>query len=210
MRRRVHKNQVIIMVLAALIAVAGFVTYDKNSKALIAGLWKDTVDTEAKEVAFTMDGSEIVSMYPGTEMVSMYDGTEVIENPGESILTNATASNEEYAAQVKLNREQVRSKNKEALMTVINNETLSKEQKQEAVDAVTKMTETAEKEANAEMMLKAKGFKNAVVSISDNSCDVVVEMPEQSDAKRAQVEDIVKRKTGVPASSIVITVLSKD
>lgn len=210
MRRRVHKNQVIIMVLAALIAVAGFVTYDKNSKALIAGLWKDTAGTEVKEVAFTMDGSEIVSMYPGTEMVSMYDGTEVIENPGESILTNATASNEEYAAQVKLNREQVRSKNKEALMTVINNETLSKEQKQEAVDAVTKMTETAEKEANAEMMLKAKGFKNAVVSINDNSCDVVVEMPEQSDAKRAQVEDIVKRKTGVPASSIVITVLSKD
>ncbi len=210
MRRKVHKNQVIIMVLAALIAVAGFVTYDKNSKAMIAGLWKDTPDTEAKEVAFTMDGSEIVSMYPGTEMVSMYDGTEVIENPGESILTNATANNEEYAAQVKLNREQVRSKNKEALMTVINNETLSKEQKQEAVDAVTKMTETAEKEANAEMMLKAKGFKNAVVSISDNSCDVVVEMPEQSDAKRAQVEDIVKRKTGVPASSIVITVLSKD
>ena len=67
------------------------------------------------------------------------------------------------------------------------------------------MTDLAEKESSAEMMLEAKGFTNVVVSITDEECDVVLDMGDVTDAKRAQVEDIVKRKTGVAAENIVIT-----
>ena len=55
------------------------------------------------------------------------------------------------------------------------------------------------------MLLEAKGFTDVVVSITDESCDVVLNMGEVTDAKRAQVEDIVKRKTNVAADKIVIT-----
>jgi stage III sporulation protein AH len=44
-----------------------------------------------------------------------------------------------------------------------------------------------------------------VVSITDDSCDVVVNLEGITDAQRAQVEDIVKRKAGVSAENIVIT-----
>ena len=68
------------------------------------------------------------------------------------------------------------------------------------------MTDISEKEEAAEMLLEAKGFTNVVVSITDNSADVVLDMgADASDAKRAQVEDIVKRKTGVSAENIIIT-----
>ena len=60
------------------------------------------------------------------------------------------------------------------------------------------------------MLLKAKGFSNVVVSVSDESCDVVLDMGDVTDAKRAQVEDIVKRKTGIAADKIVITTLSNS
>ena len=63
-------------------------------------------------------------------------------------------------------------------------------------------------EADAEMLLEAKGFTNVVVSISEDCCDVVLDMGEVTDAKRAQVEDIVKRKTGVTVDKIVITPLN--
>ena len=46
---------------------------------------------------------------------------------------------------------------------------------------------------------------DVVVSMNDDGCDVVLNMGEATDAKRAQVEDIVKRKTGVSADKIVIT-----
>ena len=44
-----------------------------------------------------------------------------------------------------------------------------------------------------------------MVSITDDNCDVVLNMGEVTDSKRAQVEDIVKRKTNVSAEHIVIT-----
>lgn len=36
--------------------------------------------------------------------------TEDVENPGETVLTSVTSGDSDYAAKVKLNREQVRSK----------------------------------------------------------------------------------------------------
>ena len=70
------------------------------------------------------------------------------------------------------------------------------------------MTNIAEMETGAEILLEAKGFTDVVVSITEDSCDVVLNMGEVTDAKRAQVEDIVKRKTGVSADKIVITPLN--
>ena len=136
---------------------------------------------------------------------TMSTEAEETMNPGETVLTSAKVVSSDYAAQVKLNREQVRSKNREVLQAIIDNDSLDEAQKKEAVNEMIQLTDIAEKEANAEMMLEAKGFTNAVVSISEDSCDVVLNMGEVTDARRAQVEDIVKRKTGVAAENIVIT-----
>ena len=58
-------------------------------------------------------------------------------------------------------------------------------------------------------MLRKKKISDVVVSITDNEADVVLNMGDVTDAKRAQVEDIVKRKTGISAENIVITPLSQ-
>ena len=131
---------------------------------------------------------------------------EDVKNPGEAVLI---ASNNEdstdLASKVKANREQIRSQNKESLLEIINNSGIGEEQKQDAINAMIAMTNIAEREAAAEMLLEAKGFTDVVVSITDDNADVVLNMGEVTDAKRAQVEDIVKRKTNVAAENIVIT-----
>ena len=128
-----------------------------------------------------------------------------IENPGEAVLTSSTVSNIDYASEMKLSREQVRSKNKETLLEVVNNTTISDELKQDAINKMIALTDIAERENAAEMMLEAKGFTDVVVSISDDTCDVVLNMGDVTDAKRAQVEDIVKRKTNISGENIIIT-----
>ena len=50
------------------------------------------------------------------------------------------------------------------------------------------------KEVAAETLLASKGFAEAVVSLSEDSADVVVNASELSDANRAQIEDIITRK----------------
>ncbi len=208
MKKVFHKNQIVITTLAVLIAIAGYVSYDRKN----AG-----ADDEAKIVSNTdvlSQGAEadadsdmdLALEISDEDMVeTMSTETDEIDNPGETVLTSAGTAASDYAAQVKLNREQVRSKNREMLQSIIDNESLEEAQKQDALNEMIALTEIAEKEANAEMMLEAKGFTNVVVSIGEDTCDVVLDMGEVTDAKRAQVEDIVKRKTGMAAENIVIT-----
>lgn len=130
---------------------------------------------------------------------------EQVKNPGETVLTSSKVSNVDFAVEAKLNREQVRSQNKEDLMEVINSTALSDTEKQAAVDKMVTLTDIAQRESDAEMLLEAKGFTDVVVNITDNAADVVLNMGDVTDAKRAQIEDIVKRKAKVAAENIVIT-----
>lgn len=203
MKKIVHKNQIVITTLAVLIAIAGYVTYDRKS---------DTSDQEVKTAANadveTAGDASVEDAALKTDISDEEElaaaSTEDVENPGETVLTGAM-ENSDYAAKVKLNREQVRSKNKETLQAIIDNQSLDDSKKKEAVDKMVSLTDIAEKESAAEMLLEAKGFTDVVVSMNDDGCDVVLNMGEATDAKRAQVEDIVKRKTGVAAEKIVIT-----
>ena len=133
-----------------------------------------------------------------------------IDNPGETVLTSTNVSNIDFAVEAKLNREQVRSQNKEDLMEVINSTALSDKEKQDAVDKMVTLTDIAQRESDAEMLLEAKGFTDVVVSITEDAADVVLNMGDVTDAKRAQIEDIVKRKTKVAAEKIVITPITTE
>ena len=190
MKKIVHKNQVVITTLALLLAIVGYISYDAKTSSQK----KDTVAEIEKE----------------NQDFALADNTEEPLNPGETILTSTIVDYADYASEVKLNREQIRSKNKESLLQIINDESIDDAQKKDAIQTMISITEIAEKEADAEMLLKAKGFSNVVVSVSDESCDVVLDMGDVTDAKRAQVEDIVKRKTGIAADKIVITTLSSS
>lgn len=147
----------------------------------------------------------------GTELADAGENTggmaeTGMENPGEAVLTGGTSVSE-YIAGVQLNREQIRAKNKEMLMQLINSDQVSEAEKQTAVQNMIQLTEISEKENAAETLLKAKGFVDPVVSITDGQVDVVVNAVSITDQERAQIEDIVKRKTEVGAEGIVITLL---
>ncbi len=125
------------------------------------------------------------------------------EIPGEAVFTSTEGV--ALLSDAKLLKEQTRAKNKETLLEIINSEGISDEQKQAAVDSMVEMTAIAEKEAAAEILLEAKGFQDVVVSINGDGVDVVVNVPALDDIMRAQIEDIVKRKTEVSAENIIIS-----
>ena len=205
MKKGSHKNQIIITTLALLLAVVGYISYDNRDTFMNA---KDVLSTEIEAVngkADTKESKECEDTQASDALET--DSTEEILNAGETVLTSASTESEECVAQVKLGREQVRSKNKEALQKIIDDAEVSEAEKKSAVDAMVKLTENAQMEEDAQMMLEAKGFKNAVVSLSDECCDVIVGKDDVTDEKRAQIEDIIKRKTNIGASNIVISTM---
>lgn len=191
MKHIVKKNQIIITALAIVIAVAGYLNYSGNQL-------QETISQNAvlEDQILQENG------------IDTADVDEITQTPGEAVLTSLTGAS--FSAEAKLTREQLRAQNKETLMEVINNELIDEAQKQNAIDSITSLTEQAEREAAAELLLDAKGFEGSVVSITDNSADVVINMAEITDAQRAQIEDIVKRKTQVAGENIVITPVSGD
>jgi len=127
--------------------------------------------------------------------------------PGEAVYTSTQAVSS--LAGVKLIKEQTRAKNKETLLEIINSTSLSESQKQDAVNGMMELTEIAEKEMAAEILLEAKGFEGAVVSVNGDMADVVVCVEELDDMKLAQIEDIIVRKTGILPENIIISSMTE-
>lgn len=216
------KNQVIITALALMIAAAGYVSYTYGNEEDLAAatsqeVTEDTYDISEEDALLeddiftdTEDPALDTAQEESDDKKAAADTEETsVENPGETVLTGTVVENVNFAVEMKMNREQVRSENKESLQAIIDSETLSDAQKQDAVDKMVALTDIAEKEAAAEMLLEAKGFTDVVVSISsDGGADVVLDMGDVTDAKRAQIEDIVSRKAGIAAEKIVITPIS--
>ena len=177
------RNQWMIALLAVLIAAAGYVNY--------SGFEIETKETSSKN-------AENVS-------VKVEDDDTPV---GEAVLTSADVSN--YVAQAKLNREQTHGKAKETLQEIISNEKLTDNEKAAAVEKLAVLSENLEKEVAAEELLGAKGFLNSIVSIDEDNTDVMIQQKEVSKIEKAQIEDIVTRKTGCKVEDIVITTIKTD
>ncbi len=95
-------------------------------------------------------------------------------------------------------------------MEIINSASADEASIQEATNSMIALTDIAEKETSAEILLEAKGFSEVVVSVTDGTADVVVGMSQLTDAQCAQIIDIVSRKTSVAEENIIITPVSAD
>lgn len=219
MKKIAKKNQIVIATLAVMIAAAGYMNYSgklfpnktktQETNSELAN--KELLDISGEDASVSsgdMKSQEGDSGSGADSNAGSTDDGSVDGTPGEAVLTNGSVSS--VVSQAKVSREQVRSKNKETLQNIIDNKNLSAEEKEKAVNQMVQMTETAEKESAAESLLAAKGFHNSVVSITDDQADVIVGASELSDANRAQIEDIVTRKTGVAAQNIVINPVNAD
>ena len=216
------KNQMIITALAAMIAVAGYLNYSGTGldEDLLSANSSAIEDTEDASVAEDISAEDIYAQ-TGTEetgdIASLDEDTEAAEEEaepaaeeqaeaevGDTVMVGSSVG-VGLVSEAKVTREQTRSRNKEILMELINSTNITDEQKQGAIDEMVEMTDIAEKELAAETLLSAQGFNDVVVSINESSADVVVSNTQVSDAERAQIEDIVKRKTGIEAANITIT-----
>lgn len=229
MKKLMKKNQIIITVLAVMIAVAGYLSFTSKEVSIIdedgnpveltgADVQETLQESDDSNLAETMN-TEVIEGSEDESVVGQIEGADgnsddaqvsapVNDSIGEAVLTNAGVV--DAIVNAKLNREQVRSKSQEVLMEIVNNESIDQESKQTAVDELVAMTEVMEKESVCEQQLMAKGFDECVVLISDDCVDVTVNRSELSEVEKAQIEDIVTRKTGCDVSQVVITVIPNE
>lgn len=238
MKNMVKKNQVMITALALMIAVAGYLNFAGNriTQEEIVTTGSDTVETakvtgddsqyediqsmdselvleEDNYLEQSMDDILAEDITVDEENADLEAGSDSVEEitgdvPGEAVFTSVAGMDSLSGA--KLLKEQTRAKSRKTFLEIINNTNIAEEQKQEAIDGMIELTDVAEKETAAEILLEAKGFEDVVVSITDDMVDVVVNTAELTEAQRAQIEDIVVRKTGMNPEAIVISTLAQQ
>lgn len=193
MKRLFRKNQLIITALVILVGIAGYLSFTQQSVQETLN-WVE----QESEQSDTEENQELAA-----EEVAEVDETTKEENVGEAVLTNAQINDAFYG--VKLEREQVRAENKEVLSEILNNKNATEDQKKEAVNSMMEMSDFAEKENAAETVLVAKGFRGAVVSMTKEGVDVVMQEEKLEGGQLTQIMDIVARKTGISMDNIVIS-----
>ncbi len=175
----------------------------------------DNEDAAAEEKSASADGEkEDDTKASDSEEVTAYDvsdsGEVVVDDsdkdtssPGEAVLVSTTTAPDFFVSR-KLAREQTRAANKEELMAIVDSANLTEEAKEDAVNSIIKMTDTAEKENATETLLEAMGFSDVIVTIEGELVDVVVNAASLNEQEVAKIEDTVKRKTGVESKDINI------
>ena len=196
MKKVSGKNRLAIIALAVMIGVAGYMSFADGGK-------------DKKTPKDKKDQVEVISYDEVAEGLSEdveLNGPE--DEVGDAVLTSASASGiSSNMAAVKLTREQSRSKSRETLMDIIGDEALSDDAKKEAADTYVKLNDTIEMETDIETVLSAKGYKDVVVTIGEQTIDVTLGVAELDETEKAQIEDIVTRKSGYNISDVAISVM---
>ena len=238
MKNMIKKNQMMITALAIMIAVAGYLNFagtkvtDEEVMSVNGEITTDDFrnlamnDSDSDYTSFTDLSDEDIEQASGDinsldldvtmaenggvdeELAEALAEEQMEDVPGEAVFTSAGSMS--VLSGAKLQKEQTRAQNKATLLEIINNANISETQKQEAVNSMISMTDIAEKETGAEILLEAKGFDDAIVSINGDGVDVVVNTTELTEAQRAQIEDIVIRKTGVSPESVIISTVNSN
>ena len=230
------KNRLVILALSVMIGVAGYLNFNAGKRDDLLRQKAKETNADAEVISYDSDKADVtedgLTDQADKETMGISDNTEVgeaasentdttyleqaaleenvelnsgEEDIGEAVLTSAQTMKSNLAT-AKLNREQSRARSKEALLAIINDETMDSAAKDEAVNSYVKLTDTIEKETDAETVLTAKGYTDCIVTVNDDTVDVTLPVANLSDTERAQVEDIVTRKTGYDVSQLVITI----
>ncbi len=117
---------------------------------------------------------------------------------------DANAVTETFFSAYRSEREATRESEFLYLDAIISSETSSEAAKTAAEEQKLGLVERMEKEMQLESLVKAKGFEDAIVTLSDSGVNVVVGTAELTAEQAAQIYDIVRSETDLTAGDVKI------
>ena len=216
----VKRNHVIISALVLMVAVAGYFNFRDGGLVDSDNGMQLTSDGEILALIMDDVGQEVAVISGGWMDTGNIHNTEIAQTFGESVIETSVATNapgqavfvnttndSSFFIQARLNREQARSSQQSALTEMINNPNISDQIAADTAERLLDIKSRIERETAAEALIEAKGFTEVYVRIGDDSVDVVVDTPQLSEAEIAQIEDVIRRKTGFALDQIFISPL---
>ncbi len=210
----IKRNQLIILVISLMLITAGYLNFtsDSNTSKETAKLFAELgdatlvstnaiVENDETEIENTVASNNVV-----VENTVSNDVSNEASNVEENIVeTNAETVDDTYFTTSKLERENMYSQMLETYQQIYNNTEASTDQKTSAIEEIAKINKTKNAIMIAENLLSAKGFKNIVIFVNENSISVIAGETELKTEQIAQIQNIVSRELNVDAGIIHIS-----
>ncbi len=212
--KKIKRNAVIVTVML-FICAAVYLNWSYNNKVEQAGKAGgdsqevlgdksgENAPSDAPTDATAPSGAETLGNITDEGDVGLYYTVQGTEGDGG---TGATGKYEEYFAQVRLERSEARDRASATLTTVANSDGASPETVDMALKSMAELAQRAVQEAEMENLIRAKGFIDCVVYISDQGVKVTVAKEGGLDgASAAQITEVVVSETGITPDKLTVT-----
>ena len=149
-----------------------------------------------------------------TDVGKTLGGTTLVDGMSDPLLTEQDAQEHtdasgDYFANARLNRQQARDSALSLLQDAAADEAADQTMKDEANAAIQTMAGSTVTEAQIENLVMAKGYRDCVAFIGEDSISVVVQTPQAlTSVDTARITDIVTQTTGFTPERIKIIEVS--
>lgn len=208
MKMILKKNQVIISVIAIMLIAAGYMNYTANNKQTL-----QTAALKDSEKYGDLGDATLVSANAVFENVeetgalveNTPENTETVTENTVSETSVPAASDNQYFAESKLEREKMYSQMLESYQKIINNSQISDTQKEISQNEIKKINDTKNAIMISENLLKNKGFEDLIIFVNGDSISVVIKAKELTQEQIAQVQNIIVRELKADIENIHIS-----
>lgn len=137
----------------------------------------------------------------------MGENTEKMKPSLASDIKKETGSKEDFFAEYRLNRENMRSRQIEMLEKIIDNEKTEKKARDAASLRMVEITREMEKELKLENLIKSKGFEDCVVVWQSGGVSVVVKGDNLAEEEENEIRKLAK---GIIGKEGEISIIVKE
>lgn len=201
------KNQIVVYAIVLMLVVAGYLNYIENDKVIeiSADTQRDANIGDATLVSNNETNEEVKE----NDEEEKNEGEKVedeskIENISDANSTITINTDDEYFANSKLEREKMYSQMLETYQKILENASISEEQKSIASTEITKISNTKNAIMICENLIAIKGFEETVIFVNGDSVNIVVKAKELTTEEIAQIQNIVTREIKVNIENIHI------
>lgn len=204
---RIKKNQIVVYSIALMLVIAGYLNYIENDKSVeISASTQNTTNIGDATLVSNNETEEETdnlenNVQNNLEPEKVQEETKIEE---KTIDTNSNISEDEYFANSRLEREKMYSQMLETYQNMLENTTISEEQKSIASNEITKINNTRNSIMICENLIAIKGFEDSVILANGDSINVIVKATELGTEEIAQIQNIITREMGNKIENIHI------
>lgn len=191
----INKNQILTWSVTIMLLVAGYLNYQNDPK--------DNYDVEVTGVMDENLGDAV--FVDSSNLVTNID--EIVDNINEQ---NVKFTSDEYFAENRISRNNNYAKQIETYENILKDSSISDNQKTFAQTEIKRINDEKNAISIAENLIKLKGIEEAVILINGESVNVIVLEDDLTDAKVAQIQNILQNELGVEVENIHINALENE